>query len=205
MGRRDDSQRTSGEYLGVNIMMAEKGVVENIEDNWAWVVTQRKEMCERCGHKGSCSIVQGADRMVIKAKNVAGAKMGDEVELYLSTKTKLKGLFILYMFPVLGLFIGAFSANSLAELTGLNKNVGMVVFTLGGLILAVLLARLLSGRMEASQELRPTISRVIRRATRGSGPLQPHEVTDSPHRLRPPERKALLARGERAHSCCSPK
>jgi len=33
--------------------------------------------------------------MVVKAKNVARARKGDKVELHLSTKTKLKGLFIL--------------------------------------------------------------------------------------------------------------
>ena len=185
-------------------MTAEKGVVENIEDNWAWVVTQRKEMCERCGHRGSCYIVQGADRMVVKAKNVAGARKGDEVELYLSTKTKFKGLFILYMFPVLGLLVGAFSANSLAGLTGLNKSVGMVVFTLGGLILAVLLARLLDDRMEAGQELTPTISRVVKRASKSDVLLQSHTITDYAGRLRAPDRKASRAPRAQTHSCCSP-
>jgi len=40
-------------------------------------------------------MVEGMDRMVVKAKNVARARKGDKVELHLSTKTKLKGLFIL--------------------------------------------------------------------------------------------------------------
>ncbi len=155
-------------------MSAGKGIVESVEDDWAWVVTRRKDMCEHCGLRGSCHMVQGTDRMVIKAKNLAHARKGDEVELYLSTKTKLKGLFILYMFPVLGLLVGAFSGNSLSEVLGLNQNSGMVMFTLSGLILSVLLARFLAGRMEANQELTPLVSRVLRRAISSGPPLHPH-------------------------------
>ena len=157
-------------------MHTEKGVVQDIEDDWAWVVTRRKDMCEHCGYKGSCHMVQGTDRMVIKAKNLVRARKGDEVELYLSTKTKLKGLFILYMFPVLGLLVGAFSANSLSEVLGLNQDLGMAMFTLSGLILAFLLARFLGGRMEASQKLTPLVSRVSRRAISSGPPLQPHST-----------------------------
>lgn len=157
-------------------MTSERGIVESVESGWAWVLTRRKEMCERCGHRGSCHIVQGSDRMVIKAKNLAHARKGDEVELYLSTKTKLKGLFILYMFPVLGLSVGAFSANSLSEALRLNQNLGMVLFTLSGLIVAFLLARFLAGRMEASQKLTPLVSRVLRRAVSSGPPLQLHST-----------------------------
>ena len=148
-------------------MYAEKGIVESIEDGWALVLTRRKDMCEHCGHKGHCHMVEGMDRMIVKAKNAARARKGDEVELYLSTKAKLKGLFILYMFPVLGLLVGASSANSLSGLLGLNNNIGMALFTISGLVLAILFARLLAGRMEAKRELTPIVSRVVHRAVGG--------------------------------------
>lgn len=142
-------------------MRTEKGIVESIEGDWAWVLTRRKQACGHCGQKNLCHMVEGMDHMVVKAKNPVRARKGDEVELYLSTKTKLKGLFILYMFPVLGLLIGAFSGNSLSAVFGLNKDLGMVLFTLSGLILAFLLAKLLTARMEANRELTPIVSRVV--------------------------------------------
>lgn len=145
-------------------MSVEKGTVDSIEGGWAWVSTRRKDMCGHCRHHGTCQMVDGLDRMIVKARNAARARIGDEVELYVSTKTKLKGQFVLYIFPVLGLLIGAFSANSLSRLLGLNQNVGMAIFTLGGLILAFLLARFISKRMETRQELTPMVSRVLRRA-----------------------------------------
>ena len=145
-------------------MSVEKGTVESTQDGFAWVLTRRKEACSDCGHKHHCHMVEGMDRMRVKARNAARARVGDEVELYLSTKTKLKGLFVLYMFPVLGLFIGAFSAEPLSQLVGLSKNVGTVLFTVSGLVLALVLARFISGRMAAKEELVPLISRVIGRS-----------------------------------------
>jgi len=97
-------------------------------------------------------------------------------ELYLSTKTKLKGSFVLYMFPVLGMVIGAFSANSLSGLLGLSIDIGMVVFTVSGLGLALVLARLVSERMATKGELMPMISRVVGR-NRAKVPI-PHQIHD---------------------------
>jgi sigma-E factor negative regulatory protein RseC len=99
--------------------------------------------------------------MLVKAQNTAGAKQGDEVELYLSTGTKLKGTAIVYLVPVLGIFVGAFSANPLSAMLGLNPSLGMAVFTLAGLVSAVFLMRYLANRMGSKQALNPIIKRVV--------------------------------------------
>ena len=159
-------------------MSTEKGIVESTEDGLAWVMTRRNESCGHCGHKDQCHSVEGMDRMRVKVKNAVHARVGDEVELYLSTGTKLKGLFVLYMFPVFGVLLGAFSARRLSELVAVNPDVGMVVFTLSGLVLAVVLARFIAGRMAASQELMPIISRVLGRGDVGQSSI-PTPVTGS--------------------------
>ena len=99
--------------------------------------------------------------MLVKAQNTVQAKKGDEVELYLSSKTKLKGTAIVYLIPVFGIFVGAFSANPLSEALGLNPSVGMAVFTLTGLVLAVFLMRYLANRMDSKQALTPLVKRVV--------------------------------------------
>jgi sigma-E factor negative regulatory protein RseC len=99
--------------------------------------------------------------MVVKAQNSAGAKKGDAVELYLSSKTKLKGTAIVYLIPVLGIFVGAFSANPLSETLGLNPSLGMAVFTSTGLVAAVFLMRYLANRMDSNKSLIPTVKRVV--------------------------------------------
>ena len=141
-------------------MTAERGTVERVEAGWAWVKTKRSSACSSCASRHHC-LTQGSDQMVVKAQNTARAKKGDEVELYLSSKTKLKGTAIVYLLPVLGIFAGAFSADSLSSVLGLDPTLGMAVFTLTGLITAVLLMRHLANRMDAKQTLTPKVKRVI--------------------------------------------
>lgn len=143
-------------------MSAENGTVQRIENNWAWVLTQRKAGCDNCGHKGSCNMIEGADHMLVRAANNARARVGDNVELFLSTRTRIKSLLVLYILPVVGLLIGAVSGGSLSRLIGLSENLGTVLFTLAGLVLAFTLVRVLGKRMSSSEELTPVVSRIIR-------------------------------------------
>jgi len=142
-------------------MSAERGIVEKVEPGWAWVKTRRSSACASCDSRHHCSVVEGGDQMVVKAQNTVGAKKNDEVELYLSTKTKLKSTAIVYLIPVLGIFVGAFSADPLSKALGLNPSLGMVLFTLTGLVSAVFLMRYLASRMTANQALTPLVKRVI--------------------------------------------
>ena len=144
-------------------MSAERGIVERVEPGWAWVKTKRSSACDNCESRHHC-LTQGVDQMVVKAQNTIHAKEGDEVELYLSTGTKLKGTAIVYLLPVLGLFVGAFSAAPLSQTLGLNPSLGMALFTITGLVSAVFLMRYLADRMAARQSLNPLVKRVTRRA-----------------------------------------
>jgi len=141
-------------------MSAERGIVAKVEPGWAWVKTKRSSACSSCGSRHHC-LTQGGDQMVVKAQNMARAKKGDEVELYLSTKTKLKGTAIVYLIPVFGIFVGAFSANPLSAAIGLNPSLGMALFTLTGLVSAVFLMRYLANRMDSKQALTPLVKRVV--------------------------------------------
>lgn len=145
-------------------METEKGYVEKTEDGWAWIVTQRRSGCNHCGQKGYCQTFDGGDKMVIKVKNVLDAKTGDEVEIYLSSKKRLKGLFIIYILPVLGLLSGAFLGHGIAPFVGLSEELGTMLFTLSGLLLAFFIIPLFSNRMEGSGQMIPLVSRITRRA-----------------------------------------
>ena len=144
-------------------MSAERGTVEKVEAGWAWVKTKRSSACSSCASRSHC-LTQGGDQMLVKAQNTARAKKGDEVELYLSTKTKLKGTAIVYLIPVFGLFVGAFSADPLSAAIGMNPSLGMAIFTLTGLISAVFLMRYLANRMDSNQRLTPLVKRVVFKA-----------------------------------------
>ena len=111
---------------------------------------------------------EGNDRMLVKADNAAQAQTGDEVEIYLNSKTKLKGLFMIYMFPVIGLLLGALSGKSLSTLIGFNHDLATVLAAFCGMALAFFLARVLGFRMKENNELTPIVSRIIRRMHTGT-------------------------------------
>ncbi len=165
-------------------MSVEGGVVEGIENGWAHMSTRRKSACSGCSHQSHCHIIPGMDKVMVTARNAAQAQVGDQVEFKLSTKTQLKGLFVLYMFPVLGLLIGAFSADGLSGLIGLNEDVGLFVFILLGVAIAFLSARLVSRRMETRQELTPVVSRIVRKAK--PPVLHSHRKSGDPTKRRAP-------------------
>jgi sigma-E factor negative regulatory protein RseC len=141
-------------------MSAERGTVEKTEAGWAWVKTKRSSACSSCASRHHC-LTQGGDQMLVKAQNTARAQKGDEVELYLSTKTKLTGTAIVYLIPVLGIFVGAFSANPLSAAIGISPSLGMALFTLTGLVLSIFLMRYLANRMNSKQALTPLVKRVV--------------------------------------------
>ena len=156
-------------------MHEETGIVQKIDNDWAWVLTRRKDACGKCQHKGHCHIVDGMDKMIVKAKKTGNVVPGDEVALYMSTKTKFKGMFILYIVPVLGVLLGAFSARTMSNLLHLNHNIGMVLFTLLGLTVAFVSVRIYSSRLEKKGALTPRISRVMRHKPHRPHPLKPGE------------------------------
>ena len=143
-------------------MSEETGIVENIKGKWAWVKTERKGTCSSCGHRSHCQMIDGGTRVLVKARNAAGAKEGDEVELFISTKTKMKCVFMVYMIPVLGLMVGAFSSPGLSSLTGMNPTAGMALFSIAGLVIAFLLMRQYSKHMELKGALTPLVRRVMK-------------------------------------------
>ena len=87
-------------------MSKQKGIVRRVEDDRAWVMARRMsaggDSCGDCGNRGGCHMVEGMDRIVVKAKNIARARIGDEVELSLSSKAKMKSMFVLYQLSAMG-------------------------------------------------------------------------------------------------------
>ncbi len=144
-------------------MSGETGKVERVEGAFAWVMTERKGTCDGCGQRGCCSVIEGSNQMLVRASNALNAKQGDEVELFLNPKTRIKGMMVIYILPVAGLLVGALSGGSLSRIVGLGENLGSLLFAFVGLGLGFLLVRIAALRMESREELTPIISRIRRR------------------------------------------
>jgi sigma-E factor negative regulatory protein RseC len=88
-------------------MPAEKeGMVTAIEGEYAIVKVIRSSSCGHCPSAGSCHIESDRE-ILVKAKNNAGAKVGQRVQLFLAPGSILAASFLLYVIPLFGLILGA--------------------------------------------------------------------------------------------------
>ena len=143
-------------------MSTEQGIVEQVEPGWAWVKAKRLGASSGCGRYDHCHAIEGGNKMVIKAINLAQAREGDLVLLYLSTSAKFKCIATIYLLPVLGIITGAFSSNYLSQLIGLDPSWGMALFTIAGVVAAVVLMQFLANRMAHQKRFTPIVKRIVR-------------------------------------------
>lgn len=84
--------------------MVEEGIVSDIKDGRLIVSIRRRPACGGCR---LCSM--GADReMVMEFENKIGARKGERVNIELDDSVILKGAFLFYIVPLLGLIFGIF-------------------------------------------------------------------------------------------------
>ena len=145
-------------------MSTERGIVKQVEPGWAWVKAKRLGATNGCGCYDHCHMIEGGQKMVVKAVNRVQAREGDLVVLYLSTSAKFKCIATVYLLPVLGILFGAFSSKPLSNLIGLDPSWGMALFTISGLLAAVAVMRRLAKRMAHQKKFTPIIKRIVRPA-----------------------------------------
>ena len=99
--------------------------------------------------------------MEVEAVNVAGAKVGDQILLRIGSAAVLKVSFLLYVFPILVMLVGAIIGQVLAPSldmnpSGLSAAVGVSCF-----VLSFILIRRTGNRMAQQKSYRPRVIRII--------------------------------------------
>ena len=90
-------------------MATEEGIVTKIESTaTAWVKTTKSGACKSCSARSSCHSMGGSNEMEVEAINQAGAQVGQKVVLSFATSPLLKATFLLYVFPIIAMIVGAF-------------------------------------------------------------------------------------------------
>ena len=120
-------------------MLTENAFIVGIEDDVAWVETQRKTSCGSCQARKSCgtSVLQkvlGNKRTRLKVNNPSGFVVGDEVVLGLQEDALVKGSLLLYAAPLVAMFGFAFIGILLFGFIGVEFTEGYsILFSLSGL------------------------------------------------------------------------
>ena len=142
-------------------MATEHGIVLRTDSEAAWVKTVRSSACEGCTAKGSCYSMGGGNEMEVKALNTAGARAGDRIVLTFETASLLKATFLIYVFPIILLIVGAAIGQMLASLidfspSALSVLLGFVFFFTG---LFIIKAR--ANKMAKKNAYQPKITKIL--------------------------------------------
>lgn len=146
-------------------MIETEAVVVKIEHAVAYVQAERKSSCSGCS-ESSCgtSVLAnffGQKAPLYRASNEVGAKVGDRVVVGMNESALFKGTLLLYLFPLLLLFVGAVAGNALA-VTAELKDGYSVAGAFIGLVVGFIGLKLLSSKMGLGRQFQPVIlSRMV--------------------------------------------
>ncbi len=142
-------------------MATEEGIVLRTDSEAAWVRTIRSSACEGCTAKGSCHPMGSGNEMEVKALNTAGASAGDRIVLSFETASLLKATFLIYVFPIILLIVGAILGQMLASLMAINPSAlsALLGFTFFFTALFIIKAR--ANKMAKKNAYRLKITKIL--------------------------------------------
>lgn len=137
-------------------------VLETDTNGLAKVTAERNRACGSCVSIDYCGMARSASSEKTTAVNTANACPGDFVRLSISSGTLLRRMALLYLIPVAGLMIGAFSGSAMSGLlhmsqTGSSVLLGFTVFGIG-----LFFALFISRRLSEKKPIHPEITRIIK-------------------------------------------
>lgn len=142
-------------------MATEQGIVIKTDSKAAWVKTVKSGDCAACSARGSCHSAGSSNEMEVKAINVAGAKVGDRIVLSFETSSLLKATFLLYVFPILLLIIGAVIGQEVAPGLNFNPSGFSAIVGFSFFFAAVLIVKATANKLAKKNEYRPKVIKII--------------------------------------------
>lgn len=157
-------------------MATEQGIVIQVglkDRNLALVKTVQPSACEACSARHQCNPnVKGRDREV-EAINSVDAKVGDVIQLSMDTSALLKAAFLLYVFPIICLLMGAFAGHVIGAKLNADTSTVAILFSIASFVAAMLVVRFSAGHMALKRKYQPEITRIIARVKSDAPTLVP--------------------------------
>lgn len=145
-------------------MATEQGIVIKTDSSAAWVKTIKSGNCAGCSARGSCHATGNSDEMEVKAINAAGAKVGDRIVLSFETSSLLKATFLLYVFPILVLIIGAAIGHLTAPKLDFDPSGFSAIMGFAFFFAAVAIIKKTANTLAKKNEYRPKIIKILSKA-----------------------------------------
>lgn len=136
-------------------MKTEQGFVIEVIGDVAKVKVGRHSDCKNCG---ACP---GYDSIIICADNKIGAKPGQRVSFEVKETSMLCAAFIVFVLPLIALFIGAMLGGFLGEFIGMNIRVCQIVGGVISLVISIIAVKAFDKAAKENKKSRPVIVRIL--------------------------------------------
>jgi len=136
----------------------EVGVVRFVKDDYAYLKAESSSACGSCASKNSCGsgrLDVGESDYSIRVLNELNLKEGDEVVIGMSSDKLLLGTVLLYLFPLMFLFVFSAIGKLLGE--ELYSVVGGIV----GLLIGLIIVRKIISRKSIASQFEPNVKQKI--------------------------------------------
>jgi sigma-E factor negative regulatory protein RseC len=96
-------------------MVTENGIVIEANASLAQIRGTRSGACQACSSKSTCGISDESDKeVIVTVKNTLNVQKGDYVVVGMKSRPFLIVAFLLYVFPIILMIIGALIGNKIA-------------------------------------------------------------------------------------------
>ncbi len=111
-------------------------VVAQIRPGRVRVKVARTSACDSCASAAVCQVMAGGKEMQVEVRDNLGTKVGQRVVIGIHEKTLLLATFLVYILPLIGLFVGIGLLRWLApgSSQGLNAVAGFLGLVFGFII-----------------------------------------------------------------------
>lgn len=140
--------------------MDEIGQVISTYNNLAKIEITPSASCEKCK---ICEVGKNGQR-IVEATNSIKAQVGHMVKLEISSTVITKAAFIMYLFPLICMFIGFATGHKLAIILNLEKYLELFVAIFGIILLlgAYLGIKIYDRKISTTTKFKPKITEVIK-------------------------------------------
>lgn len=137
----------------------ERGVVVSVRDGAADVRVVASAACEDC--KGDCCRIDPEGVVIEGARNIAGAGVGDEVEIEVPEGADLTAGLIVYALPVAALLAGYVAGNLIGGAAGVNRDAAGAAGAVACVSAGLLLLRYRGREALSGERYRPVVRAII--------------------------------------------
>lgn len=136
-------------------MKTEQGLVIEVIDEEAKIKVGRHNDCKNCG---ACP---GNDSVIIIANNQVGAKPGQRVLFEVKEKSILKAAFIVFILPLVALFIGVMLGGVAGKYIGINIRMLQIMGGIIAFLLSLAVIKVFDKAASKSDKSKPVIVRIL--------------------------------------------